>query len=107
MCKKPKLNNIMVYLFLVQNPINNPNGDFYLEKNKIVNNGVDKLTFSGIAIYHKNFFNKIKYNNFSNLYPLLLDGIQNEVVNGELYNGEWYDVGTIEKIIEINNNGNH
>ena len=57
-----KINNdeILAFLYLVSNPDTNKKGDFYLDNGIIryfdKDNNSNKYTFSGIAIYHINFF---------------------------------------------------
>ena len=44
-------------LFFVKNPLHNPAGDFLLgEDGLVINNGIIKKTFSGVALYRPNFF---------------------------------------------------
>ncbi len=49
----------LAHLLMVPNPIQHPNGDFYLKDKQIHSDdpeNAEKLTFSGIGIYHKDLF---------------------------------------------------
>lgn len=53
----------LAHLLMVPNPIQHPNGDFYLKDEQIHSDdpgNAEKLTFSGIGIYHKNLFRDLK-----------------------------------------------
>jgi MurNAc alpha-1-phosphate uridylyltransferase len=100
-------NIILAYLYLVPNPCHNLMGDFYLKNGVIKYDNDDvafgnKYTFSGIAIYHIDLFQKLEENKYYNLLPLLKNTINENKVNGKLYNGIWYDVGNIKILNELN-----
>jgi MurNAc alpha-1-phosphate uridylyltransferase len=77
------------------NNINNDNNDDN-------NNNNTKYTFSGIAIYHIDLFQKLEENKYNNLLPLLKEAMDKDAVYGKLYQGEWHDVGNIKKLEELN-----
>ena len=88
---------------LVENPEHNPEGDFSLN-NGVLNAQSDcgaKHTFSGIALYHKSFFDE-QPADFLPLAPLLREKMSDQLVTGELYLGQWFDIGTPERLAEIN-----
>jgi len=90
------------HLFLVGNPSHNPSGDFYLHDGKVqIAGGGNAYTFSGLSILHKNLFKDCQLGAFK-LAPLLKKAMQSELVTGELYHGYWLDVGTPERLQEIN-----
>jgi MurNAc alpha-1-phosphate uridylyltransferase len=94
----------LAHLFLVPNPPHNANGDFCLENGLVIpkSNEIESYTFSGIAIYHTDFFRSIEPGTFANLHPLMLRAIDNAHVSGSVYDGEWYDVGTPEVLKKLN-----
>ncbi len=90
----------LAYLVLVKNPEHHPQGDFGL-KNTIIQNQADiKYTFSGIGIYDPSLFANITHGK-TRLAPLLRQAMENKRVTGELYNGFWADIGTRERLEEI------
>ena len=86
------------YLVLVENPEHNKSGDFGLSQNNYVTlNSKISHTFSGIAVYHPRFFNSLKRGVKMQLLPLLKNAISNSLIKGELFTGDWSDVGTPER----------
>jgi MurNAc alpha-1-phosphate uridylyltransferase len=67
------------------------------------NSDSDKLTFSGIGVYHPSVFKDCKIEKFK-LAPLLRKYIDTNQITGEHYQGAWDDIGTIERLSEINLN---
>ncbi len=98
------------HLVLVSNPPHHPTGDFYLEQNrvKVALSGSQqqsltralKLTFSGISILHPRLFKEQTGGKFA-LAPLLRDAMTNNRVGGVAYDGFWLDVGTPERLAEL------
>lgn len=91
------------HLVLVENPEHNLDGDFAMHQGiaKPGTEGEDKYTFSGIALYHQSFFAE-QSNCFLPLAPLLRDKMSQQLVTAELYLGDWHDIGTPERLAEIN-----
>lgn len=86
------------HLVMVPNPPQNPEGDFALQGARIggSQNG-DKYTFSGIGVYHPQLFNGCRPGKFS-VVPLLRAAMREHFVTGELYRGQWDDIGTPERL---------
>lgn len=98
-------NKPLAHLLMVPNPIQHPNGDFYLKDDKVTNQdsvGAEKLTFSGIGIYHKDLFKDLKRGAPAKLAPLLRQAMSENRVTGEKYQGPWHDVGTPQRLQELN-----
>ena len=96
---------LMAYLVMVPNPIQHPDGDFYLLDGKVQDNPspeAEKLTFSGIGIYHQSLFAHLKSGASAKLAPLLKEGMHKNQVLGEKYLGPWHDVGTPQRLQELN-----
>jgi N-acetyl-alpha-D-muramate 1-phosphate uridylyltransferase len=89
------------HLVLVNNPPHNPQGDFVLKKGRILEEGIEKLTYSGIGLYHPKFFKKCNPGR-SPLAPLLHQSAQANDLTGQHYKGMWSDVGTPSRLEEIN-----
>jgi len=56
------------------------------------------LTFAGIAVYHPDFFAGVSPDQPAPLLPLFLEGMSQGSVSGEVFNGLWLDVGTVERL---------
>ncbi len=87
----------MAHLVLVNNPPQHPQGDFYLSNNKLVEKGDVKFTFSGIGVYCKEFFNGKTDGKFP-LAPMIREFTKQGLISAELYDGEWDDIGTAERL---------
>ena len=97
----PKLNaNIQAHLVLVKNPEHNQKGDFSLQNGLIKNTGDTMHTFSGIGVYSADFFAK-QESGISPLAPLIRNKCEDDLVSGQFYDGLWTDVGTIERLHEL------
>lgn len=97
------------HLVLAANPEQHKKGDFYCHNHQLSDEqGADKgqrYTFSGIACYKPEFFQQtIKSNTLEKqaLAPLLRAAMKENKVSGEVYNGVWQDIGTPQRLEEIN-----
>ncbi|MEN8215438.1 MAG: N-acetylmuramate alpha-1-phosphate uridylyltransferase MurU [Pseudomonadota bacterium] len=90
----------LAHLILVNNPDHHPKGDFCLINNRVYQDGTPRLTFSGIGIYHPDLFKDCQSGAFP-LAPLLIKAMQAGQVSGELYQGQWIDVGTPERLQQL------
>jgi MurNAc alpha-1-phosphate uridylyltransferase len=96
-------NNSLAHLVLVNNPQHHPNGDFSINSKSQLNysNESDKLTYSGIGIYHPEFFKDCRVEKFK-LAPLLRKHMDSRQITGQQHLGQWSDIGTIDRLSEIN-----
>ena len=102
---KNQASPVLAHLLMVPNPVQHPNGDFYLQGNRVsTQEGSDseKLTFSGIGIYHKDLFQNLDIGSPAKLAPLLRAAMEQNKVSGEKYLGPWHDVGTPQRLQELN-----
>ena len=91
----------LAYLVLVNNPGHHPEGDFGLTNDGfLTENGAEKYTFSGIGLYHPDLFKNIPAGK-SKLAPLLREAMAQQRVSGEKYAGFWMDIGTPERLREL------
>lgn len=90
----------LAHLILVPNPPQHPSGDFVLDHGMVRNEGSDKLTFSGIGIYKTELFTDCKPGIFP-LAPLLRKAIAKNQVTGQYYSGCWRDIGTPQRLAEL------
>ena len=88
------------HLILVSNPTHNLVGDFTLVGHQVQPRAEQTLTFSGIAAYHPLFFSELAEGKRS-LKPLLDGAITKQVITGEHYEGPWFDVGTPQRLQEL------
>ncbi|MBT4182998.1 MAG: nucleotidyltransferase family protein [Nitrosomonadales bacterium] len=96
-------NKSMGYLVLVNNPNHNPEGDFGLLRNGCLTMRANSLlTFSGIAIYDPKLFSELTEGSKMKLSPILENAINKNYIKGELFDGEWSDIGTPERLNIIN-----
>jgi MurNAc alpha-1-phosphate uridylyltransferase len=98
-------NKPLAYLLMVPNPPQHPEGDFYLKGSQVSSeplDGAEKLTFSGIGIYHRDLFRDLELDKPIKLAPLLREAMTENRVSGEKYIGPWHDVGTPQRLQELN-----
>ena len=95
---------IQAYLFLVKNPEHNSKGDFSLDEMYVHDKDdlSESYTFSGAGIYHHSLFKDILLGEKAKLAPLLRNAMLNNQVMGELLITNWVDVGTPERLSELN-----
>jgi MurNAc alpha-1-phosphate uridylyltransferase len=91
----------LAHLVLVPNPPEQPNGNFGLECGELRGEGVRRYTYSGIASFRVEFFAALARGR-TTLKPLLDLAALAGRVTGELYRGEWSDVGTPERLAALN-----
>jgi len=85
------------HLVLVPDPDYKPTGDFALQGARVANRGDSMVTFSGIAVYHPRLFESCEAGRYS-VVPLIRNAVENHLVTGELYHGQWADLGTIDRL---------
>ncbi|WP_304546023.1 N-acetylmuramate alpha-1-phosphate uridylyltransferase MurU [Sulfurimonas microaerophilic] len=95
------LQDKLAHLVLVPNPPHNEKGDFGLENSLVLNHSSELWTFSGIAYYNPVIFNNVKLEK-SPLAPLLRQLIDKGEVSGEVFEGLFKDIGTPQRLKEIN-----
>ncbi len=97
----------LAHIVLVPNPPQHPRGDFGLRADGVVlRDGATRYTYSTIGIYRKQFFASLPGGNPDGvkapMLPLLLAAIDNQQLTGEIYTGAWADVGTPERLAQLN-----
>ena len=87
----------LAHLILVPNPDHNPHGDFALDGKIARPEGEYCYTYAGIGIYHPDLFLRCAPGRFR-LAPLLRQAMTDRKVTGDLYEGFWTDVGSLERL---------
>lgn len=91
----------LAHLVLVDNPEHHPQGDFCLHDGQVAEAGAGpRLTYSGIAVLHPALFRECTAGAFK-LAPLLRQAMDAGQVSGEHFRGRWVDVGTHERLAEV------
>ncbi|MES0327161.1 MAG: N-acetylmuramate alpha-1-phosphate uridylyltransferase MurU [Gammaproteobacteria bacterium] len=93
------------HLVMVENPEHNDKGDFALKNGWLQNSGESLYTYSGIGIYTKQFFAGYP-EGVTSLAPILKEKMTKQKVSGELYKNAWTDVGTKERLQQLNDQPN-
>lgn len=92
----------LAHLVLVPNPPHHPQGDFALHGSRVSATGDPMWTFSGIGAYRPDLFASVKPGTKGQLAPLLRAAMARGLVSGEVHRGEWHDVGTPQRLAELN-----
>lgn len=88
----------LAHLWLAPNPPQHPAGDFALQDGKVVD--TPAFTFSGIGLYRPAAFAGLPAG-ARKLAPLLREWMAQGLVGGCLLAGEWRDIGTVDRLREL------
>jgi MurNAc alpha-1-phosphate uridylyltransferase len=91
---------MLAHLVLVPNPAHHPQGDFVLQDRRVFDIDGERLTFSGIGLYHSQLFDGCQPGAFP-LAPLLRRAMDGGRVSGVRHRGYWVDVGTPERLMDL------
>ncbi len=91
----------LAHLLLVPNPTHHPGGDFALAAGRVREAGAARLTFSGLGAYHPALFAGLTLGEQAKLAPLLRAAMAAGRVSGARHDGRWIDVGTPERLAEL------
>ncbi|OZG70821.1 mannose-1-phosphate guanylyltransferase [Hahella sp. CCB-MM4] len=93
----------LAHLVLVDNPEHHTTGDFYLDdQGRVHTRGTNMLTYAGIGIYRPSLFASVPRGVYP-LAPVLRNAMQKGKVSGEHFTGQWYDIGTPERLQWLDN----
>lgn len=90
------------WLYLTPNPWHNPEGDFGLTMYAVTNEGTPKWNFANIGVFRPEMFAHIKPGERARLGNLMRDYAERGLAGGEIYTGEWVNVGTVAQLEELN-----
>ncbi|MFY0991369.1 N-acetylmuramate alpha-1-phosphate uridylyltransferase MurU [Halomonas sp. C05BenzN] len=97
----PSPGDDLAHLVLVDNPVHHPRGDFHLDDHGRVHaRGEPRLTFAGISLVAPALVADRPPGAFA-LAPLLRDAMGEGRVGGQHHRGRWVDVGTPERLAEL------
>ncbi len=88
----------IAHLVMVDNPPQHVAGDFALHDGRLYAADDEKLTFSGVGIYHPSLFAGIAQGDAAKLAPLLKAAMAQGLVSGSHHQGMWHDIGTPERL---------
>ena len=93
------------HLLLIDNPTHNHGGDFALNNGLVSEQpiaGGDKFTFSGISVMSPKIVAGLVHGQAAPLAPLLRKAMIKFQVSGDIIKDNWIDVGTPERLAEVN-----
>ncbi len=91
------------WLLLVPNPEHNPEGDFALANNRLSLNNSPRYTFSGLSVLRPQLIADYLAEDASfPLRDILQPAINSNLIAGEVYTGDWWDVGTVDRYQQLN-----
>ncbi len=88
------------HLVLVDNPPHHPDGDFALDGHRVSATGAPKRTYSGIGVFRPALFEVLPEGALP-LRPVLDAAIAADRVTGEHHDGTWMDIGSPERLAEL------
>ena len=92
----------LAHLVLVLNPPHRAQGDFALDAAGLVGNaGEPRYTYAGVAVVSPQLVSGLRPGEKAPLAPLLREAAERRLISGELYRGLWQDVGTPERLSEL------
>lgn len=98
---KIRLGEHLAHLVLVPNPPHRAKGDFSLRGAAVGNEAAPRYTYAGIAVMRPALVAAVKPGEKAPLAPYLYAAAARGLIGGELYEGLWQDVGTVERLAEL------
>lgn len=98
------LSGCRAHLVLVSNPPQHAGGDFCLDGDTVRLAGActgPTLTYAGAGVFCPEFFAAVRVGAVMKMRPLLDAAIAQGLVTGEHHAGKWFDVGTPERLTEL------
>lgn len=91
---------VQAHLVMVDNPEHHPTGDFALSGDRVAFLGSPGFTYSGIGLFRPELFASLSPG-YRALRPVLNAAIESGQVSGEHYAGVWQDIGTPERLEQL------
>lgn len=95
------LDGCLAHLVLAPNPPHHAAGDFSLAGDRAGNAPAPRYTYTGIALLDPALVSPVRAGDKAQLAPLLRAAAQDGRLSGELYEGLWRDIGTAERLDEL------
>ncbi|NYT60128.1 nucleotidyltransferase family protein [Alcaligenaceae bacterium] len=100
------------WLLMADNPTHHPAGDFQLSPDGLLLNKNEHasntaLTFTGIGVYQPELFQGLPQGQPAPLAPLLRQAMTQRQILAGHYQGAWVDVGTPERLAELDHQLSH
>ncbi|TWI61536.1 MurNAc alpha-1-phosphate uridylyltransferase [Pseudoduganella lurida] len=92
----------IAWIWLVKNPPFHPKGDFGLDLFTVTNTGEPMWTFANIGVYRPEMFDGIAPGQHAGLGKLLREVAERGQLGGEVYDGDWENVGTAQQLEALN-----
>lgn len=96
-----QLGDRLAYLVLVPNPSHRSKGDFSLADGRLGDAAAPRYTYAGVAVVAPKLLQSVNRGEKAPLAPLLYDAAARGLLGGEVYRGLWQDVGTMERLAEL------
>jgi MurNAc alpha-1-phosphate uridylyltransferase len=95
------LDGRLAHLVLVPNPAHRQAGDFSLRDGRVGSDPAPRYTYAGIAVMSPRLVATVRPGEKAALAPLLYQAAALGSLSGELFEGAWHDVGTLERLQEL------
>jgi len=92
---------LLAHLVLVPNPRHRPKGDFSLVRGRVGDDPAPRYTYAGVAVMAPALLDPVTPGEKAPLAPLLYQAAARGLLGGEVYEGLWQDVGTAERLAEL------
>lgn len=96
-----RLGDRLAHLVLVPNPSHRSKGDFSLADGRLGDAAAPRYTYAGVAVVAPKLVQSVNRGEKAPLAPLLYDAAARGLLGGEVYGGLWQDVGTMERLAEL------
>ena len=95
------LAGMLAHLVLVPNPAHRAQGDFSLADGRVGKANGARYTYAGVAVMSPRLLAPVARGSKAPLAPLLYAAAEEQRLSGELFPGLWQDVGTPERLAEL------
>jgi N-acetyl-alpha-D-muramate 1-phosphate uridylyltransferase len=95
------LGNCLAHLVLAPNPAHHPGGDFSLAGGFAGNAPSPRYTYTGMALVDPALIAPVRAGSKAPIAPLLRAAADAGRLSGELYSGLWRDIGTAQRLEEL------
>ncbi|TMG78765.1 MAG: nucleotidyltransferase family protein [Betaproteobacteria bacterium] len=95
------LGALLAHLVLVPNPAHRAQGDFSLANACVGSGSGARYTYAGVAVMSPRLVAPVQRGAKAPLAPLLYAAVDEHQLSGELFQGLWQDVGTPERLAQL------